>query len=92
MMHYSIAAFDLTPFSILKVYFERLKANGIKRVQLMDPVNDLNFRVHHSVTFAREVGLEVALGLVFSISPKHTASTMNRKFRLRLRYRSTPFM
>ena len=37
MMHYSIAAFDLTPFSILKVYFERLKANGIKRVQLMDP-------------------------------------------------------
>ena len=72
MTHYSIAAFDLTPFSILKVYFERLKANGIKRVQLMDPANDLSFRVHHCVEFAKEVGLEVALGLVFSISPKHT--------------------
>ncbi len=81
MTHYSIAAFDLTPFSILKVYFERLKANGIKRVQLMDPANDLSFRVHHCVRFAKEVGLEVALGLVFSISPKHTDEHYAQKVR-----------
>jgi oxaloacetate decarboxylase (Na+ extruding) subunit alpha len=81
MTHYSIGAFDLTPFSILKVYFERLKANGIKRVQLMDPANDLSFRVHHCVKFAKEVGLEVALGLVFSISPKHTDEHYAQKVR-----------
>jgi oxaloacetate decarboxylase (Na+ extruding) subunit alpha len=81
MTHYSIGAFDLTPFSILKIYFERLKANGIRRVQLMDPANDLSFRVHHCVKFAKEVGLEVALGLVFSISPKHTDEHYARKVR-----------
>jgi oxaloacetate decarboxylase alpha subunit len=81
MTHYSIGAFDLTPLSILKVYFERLKANGIKRVQLMDPANDLSFRVHHCVKFAKEVGLEVAMGLVFSISPKHTDEHYAQKVR-----------
>jgi len=72
MMHYSIAAFDLTPFSILKLWMERLAANGIRRVQLMDPANDMNFRADKCVKFAKEVGLEVAMAQVFSISPKHT--------------------
>jgi oxaloacetate decarboxylase alpha subunit len=72
MMHYSIAAFDLTPFSILKLWMECLAANGIRRVQLMDPANDMNFRVDKCVKFAKDVGLEVVMGLVFSISPKHT--------------------
>jgi oxaloacetate decarboxylase alpha subunit len=72
MMHYSIAAFDLTPLSILKLWMERLATNGIRRVQLMDPGNDMNFRVDKCVKFAKDVGLEVMMGLVFSISPKHT--------------------
>jgi oxaloacetate decarboxylase alpha subunit len=81
MMNYGIAAFDLTPFSILKIYFERLSANGIRRVQLMDPANDLSFRIHHCVKFAKEAGLKVALGLVFSVSPKHTDEHYAQKVR-----------
>jgi len=72
MMHYSIAAFDLTPISILKLWMERIAANGIRRVQLMDPSNDMHFRVDQCVKFAKEAGLEVAMAQVFSISPKHT--------------------
>jgi oxaloacetate decarboxylase alpha subunit len=79
MMHYSIAAFDLTPLSILKLWMERLAANGIRRVQLMDPGNDMNFRIDKCVKFAQDVGLEVIMGLVFSISPKHTDEHYARK-------------
>jgi oxaloacetate decarboxylase alpha subunit len=81
MMHYSIAAFDLTPLSILKLWMERIAANGIKRVQLMDPSNDMNFRVNKCVKFAKEVGLEVSMGMVFSISPKHTDQHYAQKVR-----------
>jgi oxaloacetate decarboxylase alpha subunit len=81
MMHYSIAAFDLTPLSILKLWMECIAANGIRRVQLMDPANDMNFRVNKCVKFAKEVGLEVMMGLVFSISPKHTDEHYAQKVR-----------
>lgn len=81
MMHYSIAAFDLTPLSILKLWMERISANGIRRVQLMDPSNDMYFRVNRCVEFAKEVGLEVAMGIVFSISPKHTDEHYAQKVR-----------
>jgi len=79
MMHYSIAGFDLTPFSILKLWMERLAANGIRRVQLMDPANDMNFRIDKCVKFAKEAGLGVAMGLVYSISPKHTDEHYTQK-------------
>ncbi len=72
MMHYSIAAFDLTPFPILKLWMKRLAANGIRRVQLMDPANDMHFRVDKCVKYAKEAGLEVSMGFVYSISPRHT--------------------
>jgi oxaloacetate decarboxylase alpha subunit len=72
MMLHSITAFDLSPFSVLKLWMERIAANGIKRVQLMDPSNDLSFRVPECVRFAKEVGLEVAIALIYSYSPRHT--------------------
>jgi len=81
MMHYSIAAFDLTPFSILKLWMERLAANGIRRVQLMDPANDMHFRVDKCVRFAKEAGLEVLMGFVYSISPRHTDEHYAQKVR-----------
>ena len=81
MMHYSIAAFDITPFSILKLWMERIAANGIRRLQLMDPANDMNFRIDKCVKFAKEVGLEVWMGLVYSISPKHTDEHYAQKVR-----------
>lgn len=72
MMLHSITAFDLSPFSILKLWMERIAANGIKRVQLMDPSNDLSFRVPECVKFAKEAGLEVSMALIYSYSPRHT--------------------
>jgi len=72
MMHHSISGFDLSPFSVIKLWMERIAANGIKRVQLMDSSNDLSFRVPECVRFAKEAGLEVSMALIYSYSPRHT--------------------
>lgn len=81
MMLHSVTTFDLTPFSILKLWIETIAATGITRVQFMDPSNDMNFRIPECVRFAREVGLEVAQSLVYSYSPKHTDEYYARKVR-----------
>ena len=73
MMHHSITAFDLTPFSLLKLFMERIAAAGITEVQLMDAANDMKFfRVSETVRFAREAGLAVSMALIYSYSPKHS--------------------
>jgi len=72
MMHHSISGFDLSPISVIKLWMERIAANGIKRVQLMDSSNDLSFRVPECVQFAKEAGLEVSMALIYSYSPRHT--------------------
>ena len=72
MMGHNITAFDLSPFSVLKLWMERIAVNGIKRVQLMDASNDLSFRVPECVRFAKEAGLEVSMALIYSYSPRHT--------------------
>lgn len=73
MMHHSITAFDLTPFSLLKLFMERIAAAGITEVQLMDAANDMTFfRVSETVRFAREAGLAVSMALIYSYSPKHS--------------------
>lgn len=72
MMHSSVATFELTPFSVLQLYIERIAANGIRRVQFMDPSNDVTFRIPEMVKYARGAGLQVAQSIVFSVSPKHT--------------------
>ncbi|MCJ7595981.1 MAG: hypothetical protein MUO52_14540 [Desulfobacterales bacterium] len=79
MMLHSVTTFDLTPFSVLKLWIERIAANGIKRVQFMDPSNDMNFRIPECVRFAKEVGLEVSQSLVYSFSPKHTDEYYTQK-------------
>jgi len=81
MMLHSITAFDLSPFSILKLWMERIAANGIRRVQLMDSSNDMGFRVPECVAFAKEAGLEVAMALIYSHSPKHTDEYYTQKTR-----------
>jgi oxaloacetate decarboxylase alpha subunit len=72
MMGHNITAFDLSPFSVLKLWMERIAANGIKRVQLMDASNDLSFRIPECVQLAQDAGLEVAMALIYSYSPRHT--------------------
>ena len=73
MMLHSISAFDLTPFSLLKLFMERLAAAGITEVQLMDAANDMKFpRVAECVRFAKDAGLKVSMALIYSYSPKHS--------------------
>ena len=72
MMARSISAFQLTPRSVLKLWVERLAANGIKRLQLMDPANDMASLMPYLLSCAHAVGLEVVLAVVYSLSPKHT--------------------
>jgi oxaloacetate decarboxylase (Na+ extruding) subunit alpha len=72
MMGHNITAFDLTPFSLLRLFMERIAAAGINQIELMDAANDMSFRIPECVQFAREVGLKVSLPLIYSYSPKHS--------------------
>ncbi|HVN24888.1 MAG TPA: hypothetical protein VMT71_13030 [Syntrophorhabdales bacterium] len=72
MMGHNITAFDLTPFSLLKLFMERIAAAGINQIELMDAANDMTFRIPECVGFAKEVGLKVSLALIYSYSPKHS--------------------
>jgi len=81
MMIHSINAFELTPFSVIKLWMERIAANGIKRVQLMDSSNDLSFRVPECVQLAKDAGLEVVMALIYSYSPRHTDEHYAQKTR-----------
>lgn len=72
MMGHNITAFDLTPFSLLKLFMERTAAAGISCVELMDAANDMTFRVPECVRFAKDAGLKVSLALIYSYSPKHS--------------------
>src|SRR3990167_8921864 len=64
-----------------KLWSQRLAANGIRRVHLMEASNDFGLRVPDYVKFATDAGLEVALALTFSISPKHTDDYYAQKTR-----------
>ena len=72
MMGHNITAFDLTPFSLLRLFMERIAAAGINQIELMDAANDMTFRIPECVRFARDAGLKVSLPLIYSYSPKHS--------------------
>ncbi len=81
MMLHSVTTFDLTPSSILRLWIECIAANGIKQVQLMDPSNDMHFRLPECVRYAKQAGLRVSQSIVFSRSPKHTDEYYEEKTR-----------
>ncbi len=74
-------SFRVAPYSFARLRLERLAANGITRVQVMEASNDLGFRIPHIVRFARDAGLQVVLALVYSVSPRHTDEHYARKAR-----------
>jgi oxaloacetate decarboxylase alpha subunit len=81
MMGANITAFDLTPFSMIKLFMERIAAAGINQIQIMDAANDMSFRLPECIGFARKAGLKVSLALVYSHSPRHTDQYYERKSR-----------
>jgi oxaloacetate decarboxylase alpha subunit len=75
-----ISAFELTPDSVVDLWFERLVANGMRQLRISDPANDpAGWR--KSVARAKRVGLGSVLNLIFSVSPKHTDEYYARKAR-----------
>ncbi|MGE5303767.1 MAG: hypothetical protein ACM3TN_10595 [Alphaproteobacteria bacterium] len=73
-----ISPFELTPDSVLDLWYERMFANGIRELRIMDAANDAaSWR--KSVERARRVGLGTILNLTFSVSPKHTDKYYARK-------------
>ena len=81
MMNISVTTFDITPLSVVKLWMERIAANGIKRAHIMAPSNFFDFRVPDVVKSAKAAGLEVSLATVFSVSPKHTDEYFVKKFK-----------
>jgi len=79
MLARSISAFQITPRSVLQLWVERLAANGIRRLQLMDPANDMVSLVPFLLSSAHKAGMQVVLAVVYSLSPKHTDEYFARK-------------
>ncbi|HZD39111.1 MAG TPA: hypothetical protein VE131_00220, partial [Terriglobales bacterium] len=75
-----ISAFELSPDSVVDLWFERMLANGVGQLRISDPANDpAGWR--KSVGRAKRVGLGTVLNLIFSVSPKHTDEYYGRKAR-----------
>ncbi len=75
-----ISAFELSPDSVVELWFERMLANGIRQLRISDPANDpAGWR--KSVERAKRIGLGTVLNLTFSVSPKHSDEYYARKAR-----------
>jgi oxaloacetate decarboxylase alpha subunit len=66
-----ISAFELTPESVVRLWMERLAANGMRQIRISDPANDPS-GWRKAVQNAREAGLKPIINLIFSVSPRHT--------------------
>ncbi len=66
-----VNTFGHDPLSMFELYLQRVAANGIRQVRILDPWNDLAGWTR-KVRAARAAGLACVIDLVYSISPKHT--------------------
>jgi len=73
-----ISAFELSPDSIVDLWYERMLAAGIRQLRVIDPAND-SASWRKSVERAKRVGLGTVVNLTFSVSPKHTDAYYARK-------------
>ncbi len=80
MLAYTISAFKPMQGPIIRLWLERCHANGLRRIQPMDDSNNMD-RIAETVGYAKEVGLQVAIPLIYSHSPVHTDDYFARKAR-----------
>lgn len=71
MLGNSLTLFGITRGPILGLWMERLAANGMRRVQLMDQLNTMT-SMTEGIRYAHEAGLQVMASLIYSLSPVHT--------------------
>lgn len=81
MQQCSITGFGIVPKCMAALWMRRLAANGIRRVHLMEASNDFGLRVPDYVKFAADAGMDVALALTYSLSPKHSDEYYAQKTR-----------
>jgi len=75
-----LAAFQITPKSVLELWYERLAAHGIEQVRISDCSNTAaGWMVQ--VGSARKFGIDPIVNLIFSASPKHTDEYYAQKAR-----------
>ena len=71
MLGSSLNIFRYTGGPIVGTWMERLVANGIRRVQLMESSNNMKDMVEMA-RYAKDVGIELVVALVYSHSEVHT--------------------
>jgi oxaloacetate decarboxylase alpha subunit len=65
------SAFEITPYSVHRLFLERMAANGVREARISDEWNDFSGwerKVEHS----RAAGLSSIVNLIYSVSPRHT--------------------
>lgn len=67
----SLFTFRLYPDDVVELAIRRIRANGIRRITIYDALNDVR-NLETTVRVAKEEGLYVCAGLVYTISPIHT--------------------
>jgi oxaloacetate decarboxylase alpha subunit len=76
----SLFTFELFPDDVVELTARRAAANGIRYTTPYDAMNDIrNLEVYAKA--AKQAGLYVAAGLVYSLSPVHTDAYYERKAR-----------
>jgi hypothetical protein len=67
----SLLSFDLMPLDVIRLYIERLAANGFDRIMVFDALHDIT-NMEPSIRYARDVGMQVTAVIFYTISPFHT--------------------
>ncbi len=67
----SITSFDVMADDVIKLWIERLAANGFRRVMIFDALHDLD-NMRFSLEICKEYGLHVSLVVFYTLSPIHT--------------------
>jgi oxaloacetate decarboxylase alpha subunit len=80
MLGNSLHLFRYTMGPIMGTWMERLAANGIRRVQVMEASNIME-DMAETVQFAKKVGIETVVALVYSHSEVHTDEYYAQKTR-----------
>lgn len=75
-----LQAFQLTPRSIEELWYQRLAAYGIRQVRISDSSNTAAGWRNH-VGYARSVGIDPVVNLIFSLAPKYSDEYYAQKAR-----------
>jgi oxaloacetate decarboxylase alpha subunit len=75
-----LAAFQITPDSLEQLWYERLAAMGMQQLRISDCSNTSKGWARH-VSYARSVGIQPIVNLIFSLSPKHSDAYYAQKAR-----------